>query len=132
MNNKNDIKNPEIKRGEMYYVDLCPVVGSEQGGVRPVLIIQNDINNKYSPTTIIAAMSKQKKKKCFTHVVVSGFGLTHTTLVLLEQIRTIDKSRLQNYIGTLDDISMKRVNQAIIKSFGLEATIYGKRENGNQ
>ena len=91
----------EIKRGEMYYANLCPVVGSEQGGIRPVLILQNDRNNRHSPTTIVAAMTGQKKKRQRTHVTVSGCGLAKTTLVLLEQVRTIDKSRLRDYIGTL-------------------------------
>lgn len=110
----------EIKRGEMYYANLCPVVGSEQGGIRPVLILQNDRNNRHSPTTIVAAMTGQKKKKQRTHVTVSGCGLTKTTLVLLEQVRTIDKSRLCDYIGTLDETSMEKVDRAIVESFGIK------------
>lgn len=113
-------KMEEIKRGEMYYANLCPVVGSEQGGIRPVLILQNDRNNRHSPTTIVAAMTGQKKKRQRTHVTVRGCGLTKTTLVLLEQIRTIDKSRLQGYIGTLDDASMEKVDRAIVESFGIK------------
>lgn len=110
----------EVKRGEMYYANLCPIIGSEQGGVRPVLVIQNDIYNKNSPTTIIAAMTGQKKNKQNTHVKVSGCGLKKETLVLLEQIRTIDKSRLRDYIGKLDAKSMEKVDKAIVKSFGIE------------
>lgn len=110
----------EIKRGEMYYANLCPVVGSEQGGIRPVLILQNDRNNKYSTTTIVAAMTGQKKKKQRTHVTVSGCGLKKETRVLLEQVRTIDKSRLRDYIGTLDDASMEKVDRAIVESFGIK------------
>lgn len=110
----------EIKRGEMYYANLCPVIGSEQGGIRPVLILQNDRNNRHSPTTIVAAMTGQKKKKQHTHVTVSGCGLAKTTLVLLEQVRTIDKSRLCDYIGTLDEASMGKVDRAIVESFGIK------------
>ncbi len=119
----------EIKRGEMYYANLCPVVGSEQGGIRPVLILQNDRNNKHSPTTIVAAMTGQKKKRQRTHVKVSGCGLSKITLVLLEQVRTIDKSRLRDYIGTLDNASMEKVDRAIVESFGikyLEVLVNGK------
>lgn len=110
----------EIKRGEMYYANLCPVVGSEQGGIRPVLILQNDRNNKNSTTTIVAAMTGKKKKKQRTHVIVSGCGLKKETRVLLEQVRTIDKSRLRSYIGMLDDASMERVDRAIVESFGIK------------
>ena len=110
----------EVKRGEMYYANLCPIVGSEQGGIRPVLIIQNDRNNKTSTTTIIAAMTGQKKKYQRTNVKVSGCGLKKETLVLLEQVRTIDKSRLRDYIGTLDDQAMEKVDRAIVESFGIK------------
>ena len=119
----------EVKRGEMYYANLCPIVGSEQGGIRPVLVIQNDRNNKTSTTTIVAAMTGQKKKEQRTHVKVSGCGLKKETLVLLEQVRTIDKSRLRSYIGTLDDQAMKKVDRAIVESFGikyLEVLVNGK------
>lgn len=110
----------EVKRGEIYYANLCPIVGSEQGGIRPVLILQNDRGNRNSPTTIAAAMTGQKKKRQRTHVTVSGCGLSKTTLVLLEQVRTIDKSRLRSYIGTLDDSSMEKVDRAIVESFGIK------------
>lgn len=119
----------EIKRGEMYYANFCPNVGNEQGGIRPVLVIQNDRNNKTSTTTIVAAMTGKKKKKQRTHVNVSGCGLKKETIILLEQVRTIDKSRLQDYIGTLDDQAMAKVDRAIAESFGikyLEVLVNGK------
>ena len=112
-----------VKRGDIYYADLSPVVGSEQGGVRPVLIIQNDIGNKYSPTVIAAAITSQKDKtKLPTHIQVnaSGCGLAKDSIVLLEQVRTIDKERLKEKMGSLDMNSMDRVNRALTVSFGLE------------
>ncbi|MGI6270198.1 MAG: type II toxin-antitoxin system PemK/MazF family toxin [Candidatus Howiella sp.] len=111
-----------IKRGEIYYADLSPVIGSEQGGIRPVLIVQNDIGNKYSPTVIAAAITSQKDKtKLPTHIQVTseGCGLQKDSIVLLEQVRTIDKRRLKEKMGQLDDRSMYRVNQAIGVSLGL-------------
>ncbi len=111
-----------VKRGDIYYADLSPVVGSEQGGIRPVLIIQNDIGNKYSPTVIAAAITSQKDKtKLPTHIQVhaSGCGLAKDSIVLLEQVRTIDKQRLKEKMGTLDMLSMDRVNKALTVSFGL-------------
>ncbi len=114
-----------IKRGEIYYADLSPVVGSEQGGIRPVLIIQNDIGNKYSPTVIAAAITSQRDKtKLPTHIQVDadGCGLAKDSIVLLEQVRTIDKQRLKEKMGCLDNGSMARVNQALSVSFGLTAT----------
>ena len=111
-----------VKRGDIYYADLSPVIGSEQGGVRPVLIIQNDIGNKYSPTVIAAAITSQKDKtKLPTHIQVnaSGCGLSKDSIVLLEQVRTIDKRRLKEKIGHLDDELMTRVNEALEISFGL-------------
>lgn len=109
----------EIKRGQIYYADLYPIIGSEQGGVRPVLIIQNDRYIPNSPTTIIAAMTGRKKKEQHTHVKVNGCGLKKPTLVLLEQVRTVDKSRLLEYIGMLDEESMEKVDLALAGSFGL-------------
>ena len=112
-----------IKRGDMYYADLSPVVGSEQGGVRPVLIIQNDIGNKYSPTVIIAAVTSQiNKAKLPTHIEISGdeYGLNKDSVILAEQVRTIDKKRLKEKIGHLDEELMTRVNEALEISFGLE------------
>lgn len=111
-----------IKRGDMYYADLSPVVGSEQGGVRPVLIVQNDIGNKYSPTVIAAAITSQiNKAKLPTHIEISAqeYGLQKDSVILLEQIRTIDKKRLREKIGHLDEELMDKVNEAIGVSFGL-------------
>ncbi len=111
-----------VKRGDIYYADLSPVVGSEQGGIRPVLIIQNDIGNKYSPTVIAAAITSQKDKtKLPTHIQVNatGCGLAKDSIVLLEQVRTIDKQRLKEKMGTLDMTSMDMVNKALTVSFGL-------------
>lgn len=113
-----------VRRGEIYYADLSPVVGSEQGGVRPVLIVQNDIGNRHSPTVIAAAITSQKDKaKLPTHIPVSAdsCGLTKDSIVLLEQIRTIDKRRLKDRMGELDTSSMTRINNALQISFGLEA-----------
>ena len=113
-----------VKRGDMFYADLSPVVGSEQGGVRPVLIIQNDTGNKYSPTVIAAAITSQTgKNKLPTHIEIGSDdnGLKSDSVVLAEQIRTIDKSRLKEKIGHIDDNSvMSKVNNAIGISFGLE------------
>jgi len=114
-----------IKRGDIYYADLSPVVGSEQGGLRPVLIVQNDVGNKYSPTVIAAAItSKMGKTKLPTHIDVVGnqVGLAKDSVILLEQIRTIDKKRLKEKMGHLDDDTMKNVNDAIGVSFGLSGS----------
>lgn len=111
-----------IRRGDIYYADLSPVVGSEQGGVRPVLIVQNDVGNKYSPTVIAAAITSQKDKSNLpTHIPLSAgnTGLMKDSIVLLEQVRTIDKHRLKEKMGVLDDSSMTKVNQAISVSLGL-------------
>lgn len=111
-----------IKRGDIFYADLSPVVGSEQGGVRPVLIVQNDIGNKYSPTVIAAAITSQiYKAKLPTHIEISAkeYGLQKDSVILLEQIRTIDKRRLKEKIGHLDDELMDKVNEALTVSFGI-------------
>lgn len=111
-----------IRRGEIYYADLSPVVGSEQGGIRPVLIVQNDIGNKYSPTVIAAAITSQKdKNRLPTHIRVTAenCGLARDSIVLLEQVRTIDKRRLKERMGQLDPQSMQLIDQAISISFGL-------------
>lgn len=111
-----------VKRGDIYYADLSPVVGSEQGGVRPVLVVQNDIGNRYSPTIIITAITSQiNKAKLPTHVEIgaSEYGLTKDSVILLEQLRTIDKKRLEEKIGHLDDDMMIRVNEALSISLGL-------------
>ncbi|WP_139903884.1 type II toxin-antitoxin system PemK/MazF family toxin [Clostridium thermarum] len=111
-----------VKRGDIYYADLSPVVGSEQGGVRPVIIIQNDIGNKYSPTVIVAAITSQiNKAKLPTHVEISSeeYGLNKDSVVLLEQIRTLDKKRLKEKIGHMKDEDMALVDQALLISLGL-------------
>lgn len=119
----------EIKRNEIYYADLNPVKGSEQGGIRPVLVIQNDTGNKHSPTTIVAAItSKEEKAKLPTHVEVGGCGVERKSLALLEQIRTIDKSRLIKYVGELDGATVKEINEAIGISLGLSRT--GDKDGG--
>lgn len=112
----------EIKRGFVFYADLSPVVGSEQGGFRPVLIIQNNVGNKYSPTVIVAAITSQiQKAKLPTHVELQArrHGLEKDSVVLLEQIRTIDKQRLQQKITELDDVIMNSVDDALKISLGL-------------
>ncbi len=110
-----------IKRGELYYADLSPVVGSEQGGVRPILVLQNDIGNKYSPTIIAAATtSKLNKAKLPTHILLptTVSALPKDSVVLLEQIRTIDKTRLKEKIGELPSEIMQEVNNALLISLG--------------
>ncbi len=111
-----------VKRGDIFYADLSPVVGSEQGGVRPVLIIQNDTGNKHSPTVIAAAITSQTgKAKLPTHIELTAnqYGLPKNSLVLLEQIRTLDKKRLREKMGRLDEPIMDKVDAAIAVSFGL-------------
>ena len=113
--------NP-VHRGDIYYADLSPVVGSEQGGLRPVLIVQNDTGNRHSPTVIAAAITAQTgKARRPTHIALSAshYGLSRDSVVLLEQIRTLDKSRLRERMGSLDAPTMDRVNGAIAVSFGL-------------
>lgn len=110
-----------IKRGEIYFADLSPVIGSEQGGVRPVLVVQNDVGNKYSPTVIAAAITSQlEKAKLPTHIQLPAekYGLPKNSIVLLEQIRTIDKKRLKEKIGELPIIEMTKVNEALLISLG--------------
>ena len=113
-----------VKRGDIYYADLRPVIGSEQGGVRPVLIIQNDMGNKYSPTVIAAAITSQMNKtKLPTHIEIDSeqCGLKNNSVVLAEQIRTIDKSRLKEKIGHIEDEKIiNKINNALWVSFGLE------------
>ena len=112
-----------VKRGEIYYADLSPVVGSEQGGVRPVLIIQNNVGNKYSPTVIAAAItSRGTKADLPTHIrlYADNSGLSKDSVVLLEQIRTIDKKRLKEKMGTLGTYDMDKVDEALSISFGLD------------
>lgn len=112
-----------IKRGDIYYADLRPVIGSEQGGVRPVLIIQNDTGNKHSPTVICAAItSKMNKAKLPTHVEIDAekYGIVKDSVILLEQVRTIDKSRLKEKVCHLDHDILKRIDKALLISFALD------------
>ena len=112
-----------VKRGDIFYADLSPVVGSEQGGMRPVLIIQNDMGNRHSPTVIAAAITSQTgKARLPTHINLTGnsYGLSRDSVVLLEQIRTIDKKRLREHMGRLDEALMSKVDNAIAVSFGLQ------------
>ncbi|MCD8106494.1 MAG: type II toxin-antitoxin system PemK/MazF family toxin [Oscillospiraceae bacterium] len=111
-----------VLRGEIYYADLSPVVGSEQGGIRPVLIVQNDVGNRHSPTVIAAAITSQREKTHLpTHIEIdsSSCGLAKDSIVLLEQIRTIDKKRLKERMGVLDQTSMSKINQALAVSLGM-------------
>ncbi|NLM56130.1 MAG: type II toxin-antitoxin system PemK/MazF family toxin [Clostridiales bacterium] len=114
-----------IRRGDIYYADLSPVIGSEQGGIRPVLIVQNDIGNKYSPTVIVAAItSRMGKTRLPTHIDIMAeeAGLMKDSVVLTEQIRTLDKRRLKEKIGHLDESVMMSVDEALNISFGLGGT----------
>ena len=111
-----------VRRGDIYYADLSPVIGSEQGGIRPVLIVQNNIGNKFSPTVIAAAItSQQSKANLPTHIPLhaDSSGLAKDSVVLLEQVRTIDKQRLKEKMGTIDSTAMNRVDKALSVSFGL-------------
>ncbi len=114
-----------VRRGDIFYADLSPVVGSEQGGIRPVLIVQNDVGNKYSPTVIAAAITSQTEKTNLpTHITVSSYecGLQRDSIVLLEQIRTLDKRRLRECMGRLEENVMNKIDKAISISFGLGTT----------
>ena len=109
----------DVRRGEIYFARLNPVEGSEQGNIRPVLIIQNDVGNQFSQTTIVAAITGKKKKRSFpTHVPIFIAGRKYASTIMLEQIRTIDKSRILGYVGQADDSTMKAVNIAIAVSLG--------------
>lgn len=110
-----------IKRGDIYYADLNPAVGSEQGGIRPVLVVQNDVGNCYSPTIIIVVLTSKSKKKLPTHISIhSGEGnIAMDSTVLLEQLRTIDKFRLQKYVGSISGETMDRIDRAMLVSLGL-------------
>lgn len=112
-----------IKKGDLYFADLSPVMGSEQGGVRPVLVVQNDVGNKFSPTIIVAAItSKRNKADLPTHVEIAadGNGLSKNSTVLLEQLRTIDKRRLKERIGAIDQTRLPEVNEALSISLGID------------
>jgi mRNA interferase MazF len=113
-----------VKRGDIYYADLSPVVGSEQGGIRPVLIVQNNVGNRHSPTVIAAAITSQiGKARLPTHIELSArtYGLSRDSVILLEQVRTIDKKRLKERMGKLDESLMQQVDNALSVSFGLNA-----------
>ena len=112
-----------IKKGDLYFADLSPVTGSEQGGVRPVLVVQNDVGNKYSPTIIVAAITSKKNKADLpTHVAIDadGNGLSKNSIILMEQLRTIDKRRLKERIGTIDKTRVPEVNEALSVSLGID------------
>lgn len=110
----------QIKRGEIYYANLCPIVGSEQGGVRPVVILQNNKGNFHSRTTIIAAITSELDKPNLpTHVIFKADCMKQRSMILLEQIRTVDKSRIGDFIGLVDENTMKQVDKAILISFGI-------------
>ncbi|MDR0884454.1 MAG: type II toxin-antitoxin system PemK/MazF family toxin [Oscillospiraceae bacterium] len=110
----------EMHRGEIYFADLDPITGSEQGGNRPVLILSNDVGNKHSPTVIVAAITSREKNPLPTHIDLTGFaGLSKHSIVLLEQLRTLDKSRLGTYCGWLDERRMARVEAALALSLGM-------------
>ena len=118
-----NVMDGNVRRGDIFYADLSPVVGSEQGGTRPVLIVQNDTGNKHSPTVIAAAITSQTgKARLPTHIniVGSSVGLSKDSVILLEQVRTIDKRRLREHMGRLDDKYMALVNDALAVSFGLQ------------
>jgi mRNA interferase MazF len=120
------VKKVNVRRGDIFYADLSPVVGSEQGGVRPVLIVQNDVGNRFSPTVIAAAITSQRAKAHLpTHIMLNAetTGLARDSIVLLEQIRTIDKHRLKERMGRLDHASMSQIDQALSISFGLDSEV---------
>ncbi len=110
-----------IKRGDIFYADLSPAVGSEQGGIRPVIVVQNNVGNYYSPTVIVAVLTSKSKKKLPTHISIrSGEGnIAVDSTVLLEQLRTIDKFRLQKYIGSITNETMNQIDRAMLVSLGL-------------
>jgi mRNA interferase MazF len=114
-----------VKKGDLFFADLSPVVGSEQGGVRPVLVVQNDVGNKYSPTIIVAAVTSQTKTKLPTHVRLEATqgGLSKDSVVLLEQLRTIDKQRLKERIGTLSESQLPDVEKALSVSLGIANSV---------
>ena len=129
-----------MKRGDIYRASLDPVIGSEQGGVRPVLIVQNDMGNLHSPTVIVAAITtRHKKPRLPTHVPISASecGIRHDSVVLMEQVRTLEKTRLTKYLGTVPAETMRRVDEALRLSLGTGSTSdnggndYGKRKNGD-
>ena len=120
-----DTMKQDIRRGDIYYADLNPVVGCEQGGIRPVLILQNDMGNHHSPTTIVCPITGKPKKPLPTHTAIAGAGrLSRESFALLEQIRTIDRTRLRGWIGKLDEQKMEEINQALSISVGLSPALF--------
>ena len=116
-----------IKKGDLYFADVSPVTGSEQGGIRPVLVVQNDVGNKYSPTIIVAAVTSRRNKADLpTHVEIAadGNGLSKNSVILLEQLRTIDKTRLKERIGTIDRNRLPEVNEALSVSLGIDSNSF--------
>lgn len=115
----------KVRRGEIYYADLSPVIGSEQAGIRPVLIVQNDVGNKFSPTIIAIAITSKQKVKLPTHIEIEGtkYGLDKDSVILAEQIRTLDKKRLREKVGKVDDKTMEKVKKAIEISFGIRGEL---------
>ena len=115
----------KVKRGDIYYADLSPVVGSEQAGIRPVLVVQNDVGNKFSPTIIAIAITSKQKAKLPTHIEIEGtkYGLEKDSVILAEQIRTLDKKRLKEKVGRLDKSTMEEVKRAIEISFGIRGEL---------
>ena len=116
-----------IKKGDLYFADLSPVTGSEQGGIRPVLVVQNDVGNKYSPTIIVAAVTSRRNKADLpTHVEIAadGNGLSKNSVILLEQLRTIDKTRLKERRGTIDRNRLPEVNEALSVSLGIDSNSF--------
>ena len=113
----------DVKRGDIYYADLSPIVGCEQGGIRPVVVIQNNVGNKYCPTVIVAAITSKNKKAMPTHIHLSteDCNLSTNSTIMLEQVRTIDKNRLQSFVGCITVEKMEEINQAILISLGLPA-----------
>ena len=116
-----------IKKGDLYFADLSPVMGSEQGGIRPVLVVQNDVGNKFSPTIIVAAITSRRNKADLpTHVEIEadGNGLSKNSVILLEQLRTTDKRRLKERIGTIDKTRIPEVNEALSVSLGIDSDTF--------
>lgn len=115
----------KVKRGEIYYADLSPVIGSEQAGIRPILVVQNDVGNKFSPTIIGIAITSKQKAKLPTHIEIEGtkYGLDKDSVILAEQIRTLDKKRLKEKVGQIDEETMEKVKRAIEISFGIRGEL---------
>lgn len=109
-----------VKRGDVFYADLDPIIGSEQGGIRPVLVLQNNVGNKYSPTVVVLPISSAKKTKMPTHIRISGSKmLSENSVIMAKQIRIIDRNRLKNYVGSVDLEVMKKVDKAVKISIGV-------------